>query len=275
MKRIFWTAIVLMSAAQASMAQDWWEENSAEYAPIVLEVNAWMNKIDGSVTWGDGAKPGSEINFKEDAGIDSETWGPYVRLNVGLSDRWSFRFGFWHIKHEGDVKLAKPESFGGINFPSGLQTQTTFELNSYMAALGYKFVDGEQLDFHFLFGGGAFATRMDMENSAGALAEREATIPTPLIGAALDLSLTKGLMFRSQIMGFAMGSGSGDGEWYDAEAALNLTLFQGMYITGGYKFFRTNVDFNGADDHDGTNSSNANSADFDVKGPFIGLGLVF
>jgi len=273
MKRILWIAIVLVSAAQAGMAQDWWEENSAEYAPIVLEVNAWMTRIDGSVTWGGDTTPGGEINFKEDAGLDSETWAPYVRLNIGLSDRWSIRFGFWHVKHEGDVKPAKAESFGGITFPAGLQTQTSFSLDSYMVPLGYKFVDGEQLDFHVLFGGGAFATRMDMENSAGATAEREATIPTPLVGAALDLTLTKGLMLRSQIMGFAMGSGSVDGEWYDAEAALNLTLFQGMYITGGYKFFRVDADFNG-DDSNGTHST-GDRADFDLQGPFVGLGLVF
>jgi len=273
MKRILWTGIVLVFAAQAGLAQDWWEENSAEYAPIVLEVNAWMSKIDGSVNWGNATEPGTEINFKEDAGIDSDKWGPYVRLNIGLSDRWSFRFGFWHVKYDGNVKLSKPESFGGVDFPSGLQTQTNFELDSYMAALGYKFVDGEQLDFHFLFGGGAFAVRMDMENSVGTVADQEATIPTPVIGAALDLSLTKGLMLRSQIIGFAMGSGSADGEWYDAEAALNLTLFQGMYITAGYKFFRADADFNG--DHDDGADSAGNRADFDIKGPFIGLGLVF
>ena len=272
MKRSLWILVMLMLAPSAGMAQDWWDESSSEYSPITLELNAWMSKLDGSVTWGTPTVAGSEISFKEGAGIDSDTWGPYVRLNIGLSDRWSLRFSFWHVRQTGDIKLPKAISFGGVTFAQGSQTETTYSLDAYNALLGYKFVDGEQLDFTILFGGAVFSSRMDMESGTTTRAEQTAVVPSPQIGVGIDLTLAKGFVFRSQIVGFALDTSGANGEQFDAEGALNLTLFQGLYLTAGYKFFRVNADF---DRGNNNNSVLANNADFEIQGPFFGLGLNF
>lgn len=272
MKRSLWILAVLLLASSTAMAQDWWDDSSSEYSPITLELIAWMNRLDGTVTWGTTGVPGKEIDFKKDAGIDSDSWGPYVRLNLALSDRWDLRLSFWHAKHTGDAKLPQTLSFGGATFLQGSQTDTTFSLDAYNALLGYKFIDGEQLDFTILFGGAVFAARMEME-SGTSLAKQTATVPTPQVGVAADLTLTKGFDFRAQIVGFALDTNDVNGEQFDAEGAFNLTLVQGLYITAGYKFFRVNGDF--ARNDTDSDDSLSNNADFDIQGPFFGLGLNF
>ena len=271
MKRSLWMLALLVMASPATMAQDWWEENSADYAPISLEVNAWMNRLDGTLQWGTSSVPGKEMNFRDDNGLGSDTWGPYVRLNLGLSDRWTMRFSFWHIQTTGIAKPTKSLSFGGNTFAQGLDTSSDFSLDAYDILLGYKFIDGEQIDFSLLFGGGVFIPKMEMQNTANALSVERGIVPTPQVGLGMDVSLTKGLLFRSQIVGFALDCNDANGQQFDAEAAINATIFQGCYITAGYKFFKADVDFSNNTD----SAAQGDKADFNLQGPFFGLGFVF
>jgi len=266
MKRLILVVAFLVLGSMAALAQDWWQENSADYPPISLELNAWLSDLGGSARWSQ-SKPGTSINFKDDTGVSDDTFGPYIRLNIGLSDRWTLRLSFWHTKHQGTADLEDKVVFGDVTFPKDIETETTLAVDAYYALAGHKFIDGEQLDFILMFGLAAFSTRMELENTDGLQRELDSVVASPAVGVGIDLALSKDLLFRSQIVGFAADMYHANGQWFDAEGAFNLTLVEGIYFTAGYKFFRTNVDF----DRD----AETNSADFRMQGPFFGIGLVF
>jgi len=266
MKRFTIAVALVILGSAAALAQDWWQENTAEYPPISLELNAWLSKGTGNITWS-GSEPGTPIDLREDAGMNDDEFGPYIRLNIGLDDRWTFRFSYWHTKSTGTNEIGKPIVFGDTTFPEDVETKTSLAVDAYYALAGYKFVDGEQLDFILMFGGAAFNTRMEMENETQQL-QQSSVLASPAIGLGLDVALSKDLLFRTQIAGFAGDINHVNGQWFDAEGALNLTLIQGVYITGGYKLFRADADF-------GNDTASQNSADFKLQGPYFGLGLVF
>jgi len=268
-RELFFVVIMLLLAPLASNAQDWWEDDFDDYPPIVLELNAWMSEVDGTIKWGGMGVEGTDIDFQEDLGLDAETVNPYVRLNIGMSERWDLRLSFWHTKHDETSPLPRTQSFGGITFNSGVETETTFSMDSYSVMLGYKFIDGEQIDFTVLLGGGAYRVEMEMENALGALSEQTALIPTPLVGVAMNIDLSESLAIRAQVTGMGLSVSDASGEAFDAEAAITWTFYEGLYITGGYKLFRTDVEF------DTDVDDVVDAGDFEIKGPFFGLGLVF
>jgi len=233
MKRALTVIAILFSLPCIASAQDWWEDDFENYPPIVLEFNAWVTELEGTMQWGTTATPGSEIDLREGTMLDTQTVNPYIRLNIGMSDRWDVRLNFWHTKHDGTAILAKSESFGGVTFDSGVNTQTQFSVDSYSALLGYKFIDGEQLDFALLFGGGAYRVEMEMTNAIGAVAEKETLIPTPLAGLEMTVQLGDTLALRAQLVGMALSVSDASGQALDAEAALTWTFYEGLYITGG------------------------------------------
>jgi len=250
-------------------AQDWWEDDFEDYPPITLELNAWVSEIEGIMQWGSASAPGSEIDLREGAMLDTQAVTPYIRLNIGMSDHWDVRLSFWHTRHNGSTSLAETESFGGVSFPAGVETETELTVDSYSVLLGYKFIDGEQLDFTALFGGGVYRVTMEMSNAQDALAEQNTLIPTPLAGIEMTVELADTLALRAQVVGMALNVNDASGQAVDAEAALTWTFYEGLYITGGYKLFRADVEF----------ENNMNEiqerADFEIKGPFFGLGLIF
>jgi hypothetical protein len=261
--------VMLFLVPCVSFAQDWWEDDFEDYPPITLELNAWVSEIEGTIQWGSTSVPGSEIDLREGAMLDTQSVTPYIRLNIGMSDQWDVRLSFWHTKHEGSVALAQAESFGGISFPSGVDTETRLAVDSYSVLMGYKFIDGEQLDFTALFGGGAYRVTMEMENTTGLLAEQDTLIPAPLLGLEMTVQLADTLALRAQAMGVAMSIDNASGQAVDAEAALAWTFYEGLYLTGGYKLFRADVEFQS------DTSEVQNNADFEIKGPFFGLALIF
>jgi hypothetical protein len=269
MKRSLYLAAVLLFAPAVAMGQDWWEDDFEDYPPIKLELNAWVAELDGTIEWGGNGLPGSEIDFVEDVDLDSSTANPYVRLNIGVTDRWDLRLSFWHTRHEGTADLEESLAFGGSTFPAGDQVQTEFSMDSYAMLLGYKFVDGEQLDLTLLFGAAVFRARMEMEDDNGVSAEEDSTIPSPVVGLAMNLDLSDSFTLRGQVVGMSLDTSDASGEAFDAEAALSWTLFEGLYITAGYKLFRADAEF------DTDIEDKPNKGDFDIEGPFFGLGLVF
>ena len=110
---------------------------------------------------------------------------------------------------------------------------------------------------------------MKMENASGALAEEDTMIATPLVGIAMNIAFSDSFTLRSQVVGMALSAGEGNGEGFDAEAAIIWTFYEGLYLTAGYKLFRADVEFD-TEIMDATNGG-----DFDIEGPFFGLGLVF
>lgn len=269
MKRTLLVIAIICLLPCVSIAQDWWEDDFAEYPPITLELNAWVSRLEGTIQWGGSGTAGSEIDFREDVGIDATSVGPYVRLNIGLAEHWDLRLSFWHTKHDGSQALDKALNFGGITFNAGVDTQTDFSMSAYYVLLGYKFIDGEQLDFTVLGGGGAYKATMEMTNATGALAEEDALIGTPLVGVEMTIAFSDSLTLRTQIIGMSMSLSEANGEAVDAEAAFIWTFYEGLYLTAGYKLFRTDVEF------DTEIAEVTNNGDFDIEGPFFGLGLIF
>jgi len=267
MKRSLLIVAVLLLPTVAA-AQDWWEDEFEEYPPITLELNAWIAEIGGIIQWGDDTTPGSEIDFKDDLGLDSAAVGPLIRLDIGITDLWDIRFSFWHTSFDNCLALPETIDFGGTTFPAGTEVDVEFMMDAYTALLGYKFVDGEQLDLTFLFGAGVFRPQMTIEDAAGET-ERNATIPTPLVGFALNIEFSDSLDFRAQVSGMSLDISDGNGQVLDAEAAFRLRLFEGLCLVGGYKFFTTDAEFTTLVE------DQFNRGDFTIEGPFFGLGLIF
>ncbi|NQT21268.1 MAG: hypothetical protein HQ592_16285 [Planctomycetes bacterium] len=252
-----------------SVAQDWWEDDFADYPPITLELNAWVSQLEGTIQWGREGTAGSEIDFVEDTGIDSTGVGPYIRLNIGMAENWDLRVSVWHANYEGSQSLASPISFGGITFNSGVETITDFSMSAYYVLLGYKFIDGEQLDFTVLGGGGAYRATMEMANATGAIAEETSIVGIPLLGIEMTVSLSDTLLLRTQVIGMSLSVSDANGEVVDAEAAFIWTFYEGLYLTAGYKVFQADVEF------ENSIQNITNRGDFSIQGPFFGLGLVF
>jgi len=267
MKRSLFVVAVLLIPTVAA-AQDWWEDEFEEYPPITLELNAWLADISGTVRWGSGTIPGTDIDFQNDLGLDSTEVGPLVRLDIGITDMWDIRFSFWHTNFDNTLPLETTVDFGGTLFAPGTEVDVEFMMDAYTALLGYKFVDGEQLDLTFLFGAGIYRPQLTIEDDAGPT-QREATIPTPLVGVALDLELSESLSLRGQVAGMSLDISDGSGQVLDAEAAIRLQLFEGICLIGGYKLFTTDAEFM-TEIEDEYNMGN-----FRIEGPFFGLGLIF
>jgi opacity protein-like surface antigen len=273
MKRVLVAAMILCLLPTAALAQDWWEDDfdEKEYPPISLELNAWVSSINGNVRWWnlETARQGTELDFDEDLGLTSSSVGPYIRLDIGLDDRWDLRLAFWHTSFDKTDELDNSVKFDRAIFSSGVETQRKFSLDSYSALVGYKFMDGSQLDLSVLFGAGAYKANMEMETDT-MLSEQDALVPTPLVGVELYIDLTENIVVRGQVHGMALSVSDTIGEAVDAEAAVSWTLAEGLYVTGGYKLFRTDVEF---EDEEG--SDFPNKGDFDIEGPYFGLGIVF
>jgi hypothetical protein len=269
MKRTLSVIAIICLLPCVSIAQDWWEDDFAEYPPITLELNAWVSQLEGTVQWGGSGVAGDEIDFRESIGLDSTSVGPYVRLNIGMAEHWDLRLSFWNTTHNGTQALENALNFGGITFNAGVETETEFSMNSYSLLLGYKFIDGEQLDFTVLGGGGVYKATMEMANATGALAEEETLIGTPLVGVEMNVAFSDSFSLRTQVIGMSLSLSDANGEAIDAEAAFIWTFYEGLYLTAGYKLFRTDVEF------DTEIAEVTNNGDFDIEGPFFGLGLVF
>ncbi len=274
MKAALLVTALLFFTPFIAIAEDWWEDDFADYPPITLELNAWSNQIDGTIQWGRSDIEGSEIDFRNDLGMDAAIISPYIRLNIGMAERWDLRLSFWHTRQEVTGELTDAIDFGGNTFKPDIETDTRFSMDAYTVLLGYKFIDGEQLDFTVLAGGGAYKARMEMENASEVVSEEHTIIPAPLVGVAMDIELSDTFTLRGQIVGMSMSLGEAHGEAFDAEAAITWTFYEGLYITGGYKLFRTDVEF-GTDTDDDDAAGITNGGDFDIEGPFFGLGLVF
>jgi len=264
----------LVLASTAACGEDWWEDDNDDYPPIVLELNAWVNRIAGDIRWGSSDVPGSVIDFRRDAGLDSNSVAPYVQLIIGLSERWDLRFSFWHSKHKSTTQFTEPESFSGVTFPPGEDFKTQFTFSAYSALAGFRVLHGEQLDLALLGGVGFFRPKLEIENvDATLLAENEALIVSPQIGFAIDLWLNDALVLRGQVTGFGWDSNAVNGRQYDAEGSLQWNIAEGIYVQGGYKFFKADADFGRG--NSGTTTNERNSASFSIEGPYAGLGLVF
>ena len=269
MKRTLLLVAMICLCPCVSVAQYWCEDDFADYPPISLELNAWVSQLEGTIQWGSGGTAGSEIDFVEDTGIDSTAVGPYIRLNIGMAEGWDLRVSVWHTNQEGSLSLANPISFGGTTFNSGVNTMTQFSMNAYYLLLGYKFIDGEQLDFTVLGGGGAYRATMEMTNTTGAMAEETSIIGTPLLGVEMTVVLSDTFLLRAQVIGMSLSVGDANGEVVDAEAAFIWTFYEGLYLTVGYKVFEADVEFANSIENI------TNRGDFSIQGPFFGLGLIF
>jgi hypothetical protein len=270
MERTLVVVALLLAMPTLAVGQEWWEDDVGEYPPIILELNAWLSEISGSIQWGDEGAPGSEIDFREDLDFMDQTVNPYIRLDIGISDQWNVILSFWHNRFDAETELPRTISFAGRDFPAGEEVKSEFSMNAYDLMLGYTFIDGEQIDMALLFGAGVYSTNMRIEDLATQTeTEKDSIIPAPQVGLALDIALTDTFGFRCQIMGIAMDAHDVSGQAFDAEAAITWTIYDGLYVTGGYKLFRADAEFY-TDEEDVTNK-----ADFDIEGPYVGLGLVF
>jgi len=268
MKRFVFLIMLLGCMSTTAAALDWWEDEEVEQDPQVsLEVKAWINRLRGNIAWGRSDNPGSDISFRDDLNLGSSSFAPYIGLNVGLSENWSFRFHFWRAFHEERHDFPRDIDFAGTTFAQGTDTMSEFSLSTYSALAGYRFIDGPQIDVTGMFGVALFRTRMEMFTEPDNPVTRDSLIPAPQLGIGVDVELLKNLVLRGHVTGMYSTLDKFDGCQTDLEASFVWTVADGLELIAGYKAFRANVDFN--------KRNRTDSADFTAEGPFVGLGFRF
>jgi len=221
----------------------------------------WFPELSGDIRVDDAGIVGTELDFKDDLGIDDESY-PVIEVFAGIG-KHHFSLAFFNADYDGDTVLTKEIYFNGELFQVKERVVSSLEYDHYDVMYRYDLIDLENL----LAGGslGLVARLMVFDGfvsiaSATVTAKEDFTVPIPMVGANFHVGILKDILEARVLV---TGIGYSGNTVFDGQAEISLTPFPFLDIHGGYRFFIIDVDEDDA------------ALDYDNSGPYVALTVSF
>jgi len=221
----------------------------------------WFPELSGDIRVDDAGIVGTELDFKDDLGIDDESY-PVIEVFAGIG-KHHFSLAFFNADYDGDTVLTKEIYFNGEYFQVHERVVSSLEYDHYDVMYRYDLIDLENL----LAGGslGLVARLMVFDGSvsiasATVTAIEDFTAPIPMIGVNFHVGILKDILEARVLV---TGIGYSGNTAFDGQAEISLTPFPFLDIHGGYRFFIIDVDEDDA------------ALDYDNSGPYVALTVSF
>ncbi len=253
MKRILFTTAITLALVFF---------HTQAFAVVKLEGRYWFTDLEGDLNVTDGGLAGTDIDIKDDLGVDDEDfWEIRATLEFGSH---KFRYGFVNLEWDGDNTLTETINFGGETFTVSTFVVTDIDIVYHRLGYEYDFIDTLDYRLGAIFEVKFFDVDASVEapNVVPAVKESESfTAPVPTIGVAFQAGLPFLLDVGGEVTGITLGK---YGYLIDAEAAVNFNPFPFVTLSGGYRYFKLHADVD--DDFE---------LDLDLNGPFVLLRVGF
>jgi hypothetical protein len=221
----------------------------------------WFPELSGDIRVDDAGIVGTELDFKDDLGIDDESY-PVIEVFAGIG-KHHFSLAFFNADYDGDTVLTEEIYFNGELFKVHERVVSSLEYDHYDVMYRYDLIDLENL----LAGGslGLVARLMVFDGSvsiasATVTAKEDFTAPIPMIGVNFHVGILKDILEARVLV---TGIGYSGNTAFDGQAEISLTPFPFLDIHGGYRFFIIDVDEDDA------------ALDYDNSGPYVALTVSF
>jgi hypothetical protein len=236
-----------------------WAQVGEDYN-IELEGRYWKPRLDATVKVVSNGI-GSEINLVDDLGFDEHQDVFEGRLQIKFARKHKFNLEYIPLKSDADKVLTQAIQFNGQTYTAGTRVQSSLDLKLFKGGYEYDFLAGR---LGFLGGTlDVLVVSANMELKAPDLAidqKEDKTVPLPLIGLAGRIYPIRWVNLTARVSGLPLG---GYGYIVDAEASLSINPIKYVGISGGYRYFDTNLKYND------------NFLDYKLDGPFLALDIRF
>jgi len=221
----------------------------------------WFPSLDGTMRVDEANLIGTNIDFKDDLGIEDEDY-PSGEVFVGLG-RHHLSLTYTNIDYSGSKTLTRTIWFKGKPYTIGSPVTSSIEYQMIDFHYQYDFLDLENVLAGFSLGGVLQVKYLDGEVSlktTGLDEKEDFTIPIPMVGLNLHIGLISDIL-EARLRGTAM-SYSGN-TIYEIMADISLTPLPFIGIHGGYKTFVIDIDEEDV------------MLDSDMSGPYVALTVSF
>lgn len=204
---------------------------------------------------------GSDVKLVDDLGFDEKKDFFQGRLQVKFLKKHKFNLEYIPLKWDADKVITKTIEFSGQTYTVGTRVQSSLDLKFLKGGYEYDFLVG---NFGFLGGTiDVLVANASVQLKAPDLAidqKEDKTVPIPMIGLIGRIYPIKWVNLTAKASGLPLG---GYGYVFDGEVCLNINPVKYLGISGGYRYFLTNVKYND------------NSLDYRLDGPFVALAFRF
>jgi hypothetical protein len=202
-----------------------------EHYRLRLEYERWFATIDAQVRKGGGGLPGTEVDLKEDLGVEDSDSNEF-RAVLRLGGRHKLRGSYTSLDFAGDVILERPFLFDGIFFRAGSETFTRvqgalwsaeYQLDLVQSGSGYL---GLLLGVQYLDVDSVIVQPEEGERRTGTQ-----RAPVPVLGASGRIYASR-ISISGEISGLTIGS---RGTLYDVQAMARFHITDRLAVGGGYR----------------------------------------
>ena len=236
-----------------------WAQVGENYT-VELEGRMWSVKLDSTVKVVQNGI-GTDMKLVDDLGFDERKNFFQGRLQVKFFRKHKFNLEYIPLKWDADKVITRTVQFSGQTYTVGTQVQSSLDLKFLKGGYEYDFLVGS---LGFLGGTlDVLVANASVQLKAPALAidqKEDKTVPIPMIGLIGRIYPIKWVNLTAKASGLPLGSYV---YVFDAEASLNINPIKYLGISGGYRYFSTNLKYND------------NSLDYKLDGPFVALALRF
>lgn len=236
-----------------------WAQVGEKYT-VELEGRMWNVKLDSTVKVVENGI-GTDTKLVDDLGFDERKNFFQGRLQVKFLKKHKFNLEYIPLKWDGDKVVTRTIEFAGKTYTVGTRVQSSLDLKFLKGGYEYDFLVGS---LGFLGGTlDVLVANASVQLKAPDLGidqKEDKTVPIPMIGLIGRIYPIKWVNLTAKASGLPLGS---YGYVFDAEASLNINPIKYLGISGGYRYFSTNLKYND------------NSLDYKLDGPFVGLDLRF
>jgi len=227
---------------------------------VELEGRMWNAKLDSTVKVVENGI-GTDTKLVDDLGFDERKNFFQGRVQVKLLKKHKFNLEYIPLKWDADKVVTRTIEFSGEKYTVGTRVQSSLDLKFLKGGYEYDFLVGK---LGFLGGTlDVLVANASVQLKAPALGidqKEDKTVPIPMIGLIGRIYPSKWVNLTGKASGLPLGS---YGSVFDAEVSLNINPIKYLGISGGYRYFSTNLKYND------------NSLDYKLDGPFVGLDIRF
>ena len=236
-----------------------WAQVGERYT-VELEGRMWNAKLDSTVKVVENGI-GTDTKLVDDLGFDERKNFFQARLQVKFFKKHKFNLEYIPLKWDGDKVVSRTIEFSGEKYTVGTRVQSSLDLKFLKGGYEYDFLVGK---LGFLGGTlDVLVANASVQLKAPALGidqKEDKTVPIPMIGLIGRIYPSKWVNLTGKASGLPLGS---YGSVFDAEVSLNINPIKYLGISGGYRYFSTNLKYND------------NSLDYKLDGPFLALAIRF
>jgi len=248
LQKVLLCCVMLAVASGVSFAQDTRIEAEARY---------WFPELDSQAKY-----TGSQFDLKNDVGFSDEDF-PEARITWHTGPNSKLRLDYTQVEYEGDKTVTQTIDFSGQSYTVGTRVVSDFEMQYLRLGWIWEFINlfNDTFKLGTIVDIKAIIADLKLAAPSLAISESEDVVGgLPTIGLACEVNPIKKLNIFAELSGLTAGD---YGYFFDAEAGVKYIPFKNFSVNGGYRMFKLKVE------------DNADFAEIEISGPFIGASLRF